>query len=102
MTTHTVQCGDYAHYREPDDEWRVRGFDSAGHAAEYARRFVRARIEELRGASASPDALRQTYLRWGEYASTTSLDHRAWVEFCIVTPAISADETDYASIEPRP
>lgn len=102
MTTHTVRCGDYAHYHDPDDEWRVRGFASAEHAAEYARRFVRARIEEFRAAATSPDALRQTYLRWGEYAATTSLDHRDWVEFCLVNPATAPEDTDYDAIEPRP
>ena len=100
MTGHSVNCGDYGHWQDPEEEWVVQGFASAGQAAEYARRFVRAQIEDLRASGAEDGALRDQYFLWGEYAWADGLDHAAWVEFCIANPATRRVETDYAAIDP--
>jgi len=97
---HVVSCGDYGHWMDPDEEWTVEGFPTAEAAAEYARRFVRAQIEDLRAQAADPAELRVMYYRWGEYAWTEGLDHKAWVEFCIATPATGRADTDYAALDP--
>lgn len=98
--SHRVLCGDFAHYQDPEEEWEVAGFASAAAAQEYARRFIRAQIEDLRRAAPEPVELRKTYLAWGEYAATAGFDAQAWVEHCIATPATRRAETDYAALEP--
>ena len=99
--THTVLCGDFASDQDPDEEWEVPGFTSAAAAEEYARRFIRAQIEDLRRETPDPEALRRAYFTWGEYAATPGLDTAAWVAHCIATPATRKAETDYAAIAPR-
>ena len=101
MTGHHVRCGDYADFGDPDEEWVVDGFASAALAQDYARRFVRAQIEDLRAEAASPEELQDMYYRFGEYAVADGLDHKAWVAACIGTPATRKQDTDYAALEPR-
>lgn len=98
--SHRVLCGDFAHYQDPEEEWEVAGFASAAAAQEYARRFIRAQIEDMRKDAPAADELRRMYLTWGEYAATDGFDSRAWVEHCIATPATRRSETDYAALEP--
>lgn len=97
---HRVLCGDFATAGDAEETWEVTGFAHAEAAAEYARRFIRAQIEDLRAESGSPEALRETYYAWGEYAATEGFDSKAWVEHCIAHPAKRRSETDYAALEP--
>jgi hypothetical protein len=101
VTRHAVRCGDLAHRGDPEEEWEVEGFASAEAAQEYARRFVRAQVEDLRREAGSREALREAYFRWGEYAETPGLDAAAWAEHCIAHPATRRAETDYAALEPH-
>ena len=100
----TVHCGDFA--ADEDDEedacWEVVGFASAATATEYARRFIRAQIEDLRRDAEDDQALKQMYLMWGEYATTEGFDSAAWVDHCIATPASRKAETDYDALDPNP
>lgn len=98
--THTVLCGDFAHYQDPEEEWEVTGFATAAAAQEYARRFIRAQIEDMRREAPTSEELQRMYLAWGEYAATEGFDSQAWVEHCIATPATRRAETDYASLDP--
>jgi hypothetical protein len=102
MSRHAVRCGDFAHEGDPDEEWLVEGFASAAAAQDYARRFIRAQIEDLRREAGSPEELKAMYLRWGEYAATAGFDSEAWVAHCIAHPATRKQDTDYAALEPRP
>lgn len=70
MTRHSVRCGDFAHQGDPEEEWEAAGFASAEAAAGYARRFIRARIEDLRREATSPGELSGMYPRRGEHAAT--------------------------------
>ncbi len=97
---HRVLCGDLANPGDPEEEWEVTGFASAEAAAEYARRFIRAQVEDLRGEASSPEELRRAYLAFGEYAAAEGFDAAAWVEHCIATPATRKAETDYAALDP--
>lgn len=99
---HAVQCGDFAAFGDPEEEWLVTGFPSAEAAQEYARRFIRAQIEDLRRQAGSDEELRQMYLQWGEYAAVEGFDSAAWVAHCIAHPAAKRQDTDYAALEPRP
>jgi hypothetical protein len=94
---HAVRCGDYG---DPDEEWTVDGFASAEAAAEYARRFIRAQIEDMRADAGAAEELRAMYRSFGEYARTPGFDHEAWAAHCIATPAGRRAETDYQAIEP--
>ena len=100
MTAHLVRCGDYGAWGDPEEEWQVAGFPGAEAAAEYARRFTRAQIEDLRPQAEDGEALRAMYYSWGEYAFAEGLDHGAWVEFCIANPATRRQDTDYDALEP--
>ncbi len=100
--THRVTCGDPADDGDPEEEWAVAGFSTAEKACEYARRFIRAQIEDFRGETASNQELHEMYVAWGEYALTPGLDNEAWIAFCIVNPAATAAETDYARLDPTP
>lgn len=98
---HSVRCGDFADEGDPEEEWLVEGFASAEAAQDYARRFVRAQVEDLRREAASPAELAEMYDRWGEYAETPGFDLAAWVTHCIANPASRKQDTDYAALEPR-
>ena len=98
--SHSVLCGDFAHYQDPDEEWSVDGFRTAEAAAEYARRFVRDQIEGLRGEYATPEALRDAYLSFGEYAIAPGFDLQAWLAHCIANPAARKADTDYQALDP--
>ena len=99
--SHAVLCGDFAHYQDPDEEWSVDGFATAEAAAEYARRFVRDQVEALRDEYATPAALREAYLAFGEYAIAPGFDLPAWLDHCIATPATKRADTDYQAIDPN-
>lgn len=100
--THRVTCGDPADDGDPEEEWVVAGFSTAEKACEYARRFIRAAVEDLRAEAPTPQELHDMYAAWGEYALTAGLDNAAWVAFCIANPATVAAETDYARLDPNP
>jgi hypothetical protein len=101
VTTFQVLCGDFAHYQDPDEEWSVDGFRSAEDAAEYARRFVRDQVVALRGEYATPEALRDAFLSFGEYAIAPGFDLQSWLAHCIATPAARRTDTDYQAIDPN-
>jgi len=98
--THRVLCGDFAHDQDPEEEWEVAGFPTAEAAQEYARRFIRAQIEDLRREMPDAEELRRAYLAWGEYAAAEGLDSAAWAQHCIANPATRRAETDYAALDP--
>jgi hypothetical protein len=101
VSLHAVRCGDYADFGDPEEEWVVEGFPNAEAAAEYARRFIRAQIEDMRAEAGTAEELKDMYFRFGEYAFAAGLDHQAWVAHCIATPAGRKAEVDYAAAEPR-
>lgn len=99
--SHSVLCGDFAHYQDPDEEWSVDGFRTPEAAAEYARRFVRDQVEGLRGAYDDPAALREAYLAFGEYAIAPGFELQAWLAHCIANPAARKADTDYQALDPN-
>ena len=98
---HSVLCGDFAHYQDPDEEWEIPGFRTAEAAAEYARRFVRDQVEGLRGEYADAAGLREAYLAFGEYAIAPGFDLEAWLDHCIANPAARKADTDYQALDPN-
>ncbi len=100
--TFTVHCGDFASEEDEDDTWEVEGFSTLATAQEYARRFIRAQIEDLRDEAETSAALKEIYLMWGEYAAAEDFDSAAWVDYCIAHPASRKAETDYDALDPNP
>ena len=98
----SVTCGDFADDDDEDSDWLVEGFTSQANATEYARRFIRAQVEDLRDDAETNEALKQMYLMWGEYAATEGFDSAAWVDYCIANPATRKAETDYDALDPNP
>ena len=88
-----------SHYMDPEEEWAVHGFATQCEAQEYARRFIRAQVEQHRHA-APADTIRH-YHHFGDYAAAEGLDSTAWVAFCADNPATHPDETDHAALEPN-
>jgi hypothetical protein len=100
--SHSVVCGDFAHYQDPDEEWSVEGFRTAEAAADYARRFVRDQIEGLRKEYEGAAALSEAFFNFGEYAIAPGFELKPWVSHCIANPATRRSDTDYQAIEPTP
>lgn len=100
--SHSVLCGDFAHYMDPDEEWSVDGFRSPEAAAEYARRFVRDQVEGLRDAYPDPTALEQAFMMFGEYAIAPGFELKPWLAHCIAQPATRKADTDYQALDPSP
>lgn len=99
--SHSVLCGDFAHCQDPDEEWSVDGFRSAEAAAEYARRFVRDQVEHMRAEYPAPDALRQAFLMFGEYAIAPGFELKPWLDHCIANPTARKSDTDYQALDPN-
>ena len=99
---HSVLCGDFAHYQDPDEEWSIDGFRTAEAAAEYARRFIRDQVEGLRGEYPDPAALEQAFLTFGEYAIAPGFELKPWLAHCIAQPAARRADTDYQALDPNP
>jgi hypothetical protein len=93
---------DMSHYQEAGSEMLISGFVAREEAIEYARRRVRASLEELRTANQTPEALRRLWAIYGEeaivvganYSASSELDH------FIAQPATEA-EGDWRAIEKR-
>ena len=101
MSTFRVLCGDFAHYRDPDEEWTVEGFRTAEAAAEYARRFVRDQVEHLRAEYPDATALKGAFLMFGEYAMAPGFELSPWLDHCIANPAARKADTDYQALDPN-
>jgi hypothetical protein len=65
-TSFSVLVIDMAHYREARSEIIISGFPTKDEAIEYARRRVRASVEELRSARQTTKTLRQLWAIYGE------------------------------------
>ena len=99
--SHAVICGDFAHYMDPEEEWTVDGFRTAGDAAEYARRFIRDQVENLRPQYAEAEALRNAFMMFGEYAIAPGFELKPWLDHCIANPAARKADTDYQALDPN-
>ena len=84
------------HYMDAEGGWEVAGFSTPASAQEYARRFIRAPVEQHRHALVG-----NTIRHFDGYAGTEGLDSAAWVAFCAGNPATRPDRTDYVALEPN-
>ena len=84
------------HYMDAEGGWEVAGFSTPASAQEYARRFIRAPVEQHRHALVG-----NTIRHFDGYAGTEGLDSAACVAFCAEYPATRPDRTDYVALEPN-
>jgi hypothetical protein len=91
---------DMSHYMDEESEYRIDGFPTFELAREFARRWVRDSVEEMREENQTEEELRERWMMWGEdalvlgrsYAGSHELD------FFIANPA-TAQERDWKSIK---
>jgi hypothetical protein len=98
--TYSVLIIDMFHYQDSEHEYAIEGFPTLALAKEFARRWVRDSLEELREPGQTKDRLRDLWFMFGEdalvvgehYAGSSELD------FFINNPA-SSEERDWKSVK---
>ncbi len=98
--SYSVLIIDMSHYMDGESEYRIDGFPSFELAREFARRWVRDTVEDMREENQSGEELRERWFMWGEdalvlggasYAGSHDLD------FFIAHPA-TAEERNWKAI----
>ena len=98
--TYAVLIVDMFHY-DDESNYRIEGFPTPEAAKEFARRWVRDSVEELRAAGQTAKKLRSMWYAFGEdalalgqqYAGSQELD------YFVAHPA-TAEERDWQSLRP--
>ncbi len=86
-----------AHYQEEGPEWNYEGFPSPELAREFARRWVRDSLEELREPDQTAKDLRSIWFMFGEDAVTDGFGGLDELDYFIEHPA-TEDERDWKAI----
>lgn len=101
-TSFSVLVIDMAHYREDSSELLISGFLSREEAIEYARRRVRASVEELRSKNQTVEALRQLWSIYGEDALVIGANYAGSSEMeDFIHDQATGEECDWRAIEKR-
>ncbi|MEW6211137.1 MAG: hypothetical protein AB1631_22420 [Acidobacteriota bacterium] len=98
--SYSVLIIDMSHYMDEESEYRIDGFPTFELAREFARRWVRDSVEEMREPDQTEEELRERWMMWGEdaiviggsYAGSHELD------FFISKPA-TPEERDWKAIK---
>lgn len=88
-------------YQDDDGSYTISGFPTFELAMEFARRWVRDSIEELRGANTSGEELRKAWFMFGEDAVVTGDQYFAGsheLDFFIKNVA-TKEERDWKAIK---
>jgi hypothetical protein len=99
---YSVLIIEMSHYQDPDGERSIEGFSTFELAREFARRWVRDSVEELRGQGQSREELRSRWFTFGEDAIVIGGDSYAGsheLDYFIANPA-TAQERDWRSVKP--
>jgi hypothetical protein len=100
-SSYSVLIIDMSHYMDEESEYRIDGFPSFELAREFARRWVRDSVEEMRERNQSADELRERWMMWGEDAFVIGDERYAGsheMDFFISNPA-TAQERDWKAIK---
>lgn len=99
--TFTVRITELSRAPGDDEEtgYSIRGFPSLETAREFARRFVRDSLEELRAPNQTRDELRRLWFLFGEDASVEGTGHggSSELDFFIDNPA-TPEERDWVAL----
>ncbi len=91
---------DMARYREAGSEILISGFPNREVAIEYARRRLRASIEELRSANQTDENLRQLWAIYGEDILVIGENYTASSELAqFIAHRATQDECDWSALE---
>jgi hypothetical protein len=94
---YSVRIIEMSHYQDPEGERDYEGFPTAKLAREFARRWVRDSLEELREPGQSAEELRRMWFLFGEDAFTEGYKGSDELDYFIDHPA-PAGECDWASV----
>ena len=95
--TYSVRITEMSHYQDSEGEREYDGFPTLKLAKEFARRWLRDSLEELRKPQQSPEELRTLWFTFGEDASTQGYTASDELDRFIKHPAIQK-ERDWAAI----
>lgn len=101
MNTYSVSIIEMARYQDSDGSYIIGGFPTFELAREFARRWVRDSIEELRRPGISREELRKAWFLFGEDASVIGDKHYAGsqeLDFFITNPA-TPEERDWKALK---
>ncbi|HEY7545737.1 MAG TPA: hypothetical protein VID27_12675 [Blastocatellia bacterium] len=99
--SYSVLIIDMSHYMDGESEYRIDGFPSFELAREFARRWVRDSVEEMRSPGQSADELRKSWFMWGEDAIVLGGESYAGsheLDFFIANPA-TTEERNWKAIK---
>lgn len=99
---YSVLIIEMSHYQDPEGEYEISGFPSIELAKEFARRYVRDSVEELRKLNQNPDQLRKLWFIYGEDASVIGGDYHgsSELQYFIDHPATD-EERDWKKIKKK-
>ena len=102
MPDYSVLILEMSHDQDPEGEWKITGFPTFELAKEFARRWVRDSLEELRSPGQSHDDLRRVWHTFGDDAIVLGGEYAGYSEldFFIDHPA-SPEERDWAAIKKK-
>jgi hypothetical protein len=107
--TYSVLILDMFHYQDPEHEYTIGGFSSVELATEFARRWVRDSVEELRADDWTPEGLRSQWFTFGEDAMVIGGNWRSLDELdAFINHPATPEERDWkaikiqAGVEPGP
>jgi hypothetical protein len=90
-------------HHDPDDDYTIGGFSTLELAREFARRWVRDSVEEVRKTSQTKEEVRSSWFTFGEDAVVLGGDYAGSreLDFFIEHPA-TAEERDWQAIRAKP
>jgi len=99
---YSVLIIEMSHYQDPDGEYEVSGFPTLDLAREFAMRWVRDSVEELRKQKQTAEQLRKLWFTYGEDASVIGGDYTASSELdhFIKHPATD-EERDWKAVKKK-
>jgi len=92
----SVTIIEMSHYQDPQGERNYDGFPTLELAREFARRWVRDSVEELRSPGQSPEEFRKLWFIYGEDAFTEGYRGPDELSYFVEHPA-TAEECDWAA-----
>lgn len=98
--TYSIRIVENSHFDDSEGIYLIEGFATFSLAAEFARRWVRDSLEELRRPNQSQDELRKLWFLFGEDAVVVGNHYSgsAELDFFIEHPA-TPEERDWAAIK---
>lgn len=101
LKTYSVSIIEMARYQDDDGSYSINGFPTFELAREFARRWVRDSLEELRRPGISREELRKSWFMFGEDAAVVGGEYYAGsqeIDFFIANRA-TQEERDWKAVK---